>query len=185
MSDAAAALPSASARQAGRAASLVPPSAQVFLQLALAAAVVYLYRIEGDAFFRVFLLAAVGFAVNAVLPLAYRLPFFVGLSLAGTALVFGPVDAAWLVTSGVVLIGLANLPLPMKVRAGVLVAGVPARALLAASQKPRLTVWKSPSCGCCKEWVKHMEKAGFEVVTTFQPARPPLIWSSEAKRRAI
>jgi D-alanyl-lipoteichoic acid acyltransferase DltB (MBOAT superfamily) len=122
VSDAAAALPSASARQAGRAASLVPPTVQVFLQLALAAAVVYLYRIEGDAFFRVFLLAAVGFAVNAVLPLAYRLPFFVGLSLAGTALVFGPVDAAWLVTSGLVLIGLANLPLPLKVRAGVLVA---------------------------------------------------------------
>lgn len=25
----------------------------------------------------------------------------------------------------------------------------------------QLTVYKSPSCGCCGEWVDHMEKAGF------------------------
>lgn len=24
-------------------------------------------------------------------------------------------------------------------------------------------VWKSPSCGCCKDWVAHMEANGFEV----------------------
>ena len=28
---------------------------------------------------------------------------------------------------------------------------------------PSITVYKSPSCGCCKEWVKHMTKAGFTV----------------------
>ena len=28
---------------------------------------------------------------------------------------------------------------------------------------PTVTVYKSPSCGCCKEWVKHMTKAGFTV----------------------
>jgi hypothetical protein len=28
---------------------------------------------------------------------------------------------------------------------------------------PTLVVYKSPDCGCCKEWVKHMEEAGFEV----------------------
>ncbi len=27
-----------------------------------------------------------------------------------------------------------------------------------------LTVHKSPTCGCCKAWVKHMEAAGFKVV---------------------
>ena len=31
-----------------------------------------------------------------------------------------------------------------------------------SSAKPPITVYKSPSCGCCKEWVKHVEKAGFK-----------------------
>jgi hypothetical protein len=58
--------------------------------------------------------------------------------------------------------------------AGMLVAGVPAHALLPSAPKPRLTVWKSPSCGCCKEWVKHMEQAGFEVVTKDQEDVQPI-----------
>lgn len=57
--------------------------------------------------------------------------------------------------------------------AGVLVAGVPASTLLAAP-KPRLTVWKSPSCGCCKEWIKHMESAGFEVIAKDQDDVSPI-----------
>ena len=32
-----------------------------------------------------------------------------------------------------------------------------------AATLPPVTVYKSPSCGCCGEWVKHMEKAGFKV----------------------
>lgn len=28
---------------------------------------------------------------------------------------------------------------------------------------PTVTVYKSPSCGCCGEWVKHMKGAGFTV----------------------
>lgn len=26
-----------------------------------------------------------------------------------------------------------------------------------------IEVWKSPTCGCCKEWVRHMEQNGFSV----------------------
>lgn len=26
-----------------------------------------------------------------------------------------------------------------------------------------MEVWKSPTCGCCAEWVKHVESAGFRV----------------------
>ncbi len=26
-----------------------------------------------------------------------------------------------------------------------------------------MTVWKSPWCGCCGHWVKHMEQAGYTV----------------------
>jgi len=26
-------------------------------------------------------------------------------------------------------------------------------------------VWKTPSCGCCKDWVSHLREEGFQVVT--------------------
>ena len=32
-----------------------------------------------------------------------------------------------------------------------------------AADLPSVTVYKSPSCGCCVKWVEHMRKAGFEV----------------------
>lgn len=32
-----------------------------------------------------------------------------------------------------------------------------------ASDLPRVSVTKSPSCGCCGAWVQHMRDAGFEV----------------------
>jgi hypothetical protein len=28
-----------------------------------------------------------------------------------------------------------------------------------------ITVWKTPTCGCCKAWVAHLRKNGFEVIT--------------------
>lgn len=36
---------------------------------------------------------------------------------------------------------------------------------VAATQPEHITVWKTPNCGCCKEWVAHLRKNGFEVVT--------------------
>lgn len=41
-----------------------------------------------------------------------------------------------------------------------LTAAVPGWAAPAA---PRVEVWKSPYCGCCKDWVAHLEKEGFAV----------------------
>lgn len=32
-----------------------------------------------------------------------------------------------------------------------------------AGSRPRVEVWKDPSCGCCKDWVVHLEKSGFDV----------------------
>ena len=52
-----------------------------------------------------------GFAIHALLPLRHRLPFFAALSLAGTALVLGMANAAWLVGIGLVLIGICHLPI--------------------------------------------------------------------------
>lgn len=27
-------------------------------------------------------------------------------------------------------------------------------------------VWKSPTCGCCKDWIKHLEASGFTVTSS-------------------
>lgn len=34
---------------------------------------------------------------------------------------------------------------------------------LAVASDITMTVWKDPDCGCCAEWVKHLEKNGFIV----------------------
>jgi hypothetical protein len=30
---------------------------------------------------------------------------------------------------------------------------------------PRVEVWKSPTCGCCRDWITYLEREGFVVVT--------------------
>ena len=40
------------------------------------------------------------------------------------------------------------------------------------------------ACSTCSSRPKFIAASGLEVVTTFQPARPPLMWSSEANFRA-
>lgn len=32
-----------------------------------------------------------------------------------------------------------------------------------AQALPEIEVWKSPTCGCCKDWIKHLEANGFKV----------------------
>ena len=34
---------------------------------------------------------------------------------------------------------------------------------LMAQTRPRVEVWKDPDCGCCKDWVSHLEASGFQV----------------------
>lgn len=36
---------------------------------------------------------------------------------------------------------------------------------IAPSFATEVLVYKSPTCGCCKEWVKHMQSNGFDVTT--------------------
>jgi len=111
------------------------------LQLTLATLVVYLYSIENDAFLKVFITATVGFVLNAVLPMTYRLPFFTLLSMGAAFLVFSPVDAVWLLLSGSTLIGFANLPISMKARAFLLIAVAAILAVARAGAVP--TPWSS------------------------------------------
>ena len=39
-------------------------------------------------------------------------------------------------------------------------AAAAAHRVPAQSSAPLVEVWKSPSCGCCQEWVKHLEAHG-------------------------
>lgn len=32
-----------------------------------------------------------------------------------------------------------------------------------AKVRPLVEVWKDPDCGCCKDWVEHLVKSGFDV----------------------
>ena len=42
-------------------------------------------------------------------------------------------------------------------------APLASHALTASPARPRLEVWKTAGCGCCKDWLKHVQAAGFEV----------------------
>lgn len=90
--------------------------------LGLLVLVFHLYQMETPLFRQILLLALGGFVVHAFLPLAYRLWFFVGLSMAGIFLAFGLADGLWLVTAGMVLVGICHLPLTFPARVVLLVA---------------------------------------------------------------
>lgn len=57
-------------------------------------------------------------------------------------------------------------PLIRRVLLGWLVAlGVPGAIVgsHAQAKRPLLEVWKSPACGCCKDWIAYLEREGFAV----------------------
>ena len=45
---------------------------------------------------------------------------------------------------------------------------------MAAIEANVVTVWKTPTCGCCKDWVVHLRKEGFNVVTNDVPDTAPI-----------
>ena len=62
-----------------------------------------------------------GFVIHAWLPLQWRMPLLFGLTIAAMVMVFGAVNAAWLVGISLVMIALCHLPIARVARA-VLVA---------------------------------------------------------------
>jgi len=90
------------------------------VQLALVLLLFRQFQIESAAFLRLSVLAFAGFAIHAVLPLSYRLPFFVLLSLVGIGLVMGVENGMWLVGIGLVLIAICHLPVSFGTRAATL-----------------------------------------------------------------
>ena len=93
----------------------------ILVQLGLVGLVLRQFQIESAAFRRLALLVFGGFALHALLPLRYRLPFFLALSLAGIGLALGVENAVWLVAIGVGLVGICHLPIAYFLRVGLLI----------------------------------------------------------------
>jgi D-alanyl-lipoteichoic acid acyltransferase DltB (MBOAT superfamily) len=96
------------------------------------------FQIENSGFLQIAQIAFAGFLIHAFLPLRFRLPFFALLSLAGTALLLGAENFAWLFGIGIVLIGICHIPVSYRMRVALLVL---AGAALAVQ---RAGIWPSP-----------------------------------------
>ncbi|MBA3342920.1 MAG: hypothetical protein H0T48_13950 [Gemmatimonadaceae bacterium] len=109
-------------------------------QLGLLLVLLRLFEIEpGSGLPRILPLVFAGFVVHAALPLTWRLPFFLLLSLAAIVLVLGPVAGPVLILIGLVLVGLCHLPVAFTIRALLV-------ALVAAGLAATLAGWiKLPS----------------------------------------
>ena len=70
------------------------------------------FGIESHAFAYLAILTVAGFAIHYFLPLPYRLPFFLALSVAAIVYLLGPIPAAWLIGIGLALVGLCHVPMP-------------------------------------------------------------------------
>ena len=106
------------------------------VELGLLLFVIYYFKLESQAFFHLAALASAGFLIHYFLPFRFRLPFFLALSLAGTALVLGW-QAGWLIALGMALIGICHLPAPLSVRVVALLAmGAGLTALRAGWAQP-------------------------------------------------
>lgn len=52
--------------------------------------------------------------------------------------------------------------------AGLALGAVAPGVALAADPVPVVQVWRTPTCGCCGAWVRHLEANGFSVTVTMQ-----------------
>ena len=52
--------------------------------------------------------------------------------------------------------------------AGIAVLALVPSTMLAYAAPATLQVWKDPKCGCCKDWIAHLEKNGFSTMVIEQ-----------------
>ena len=105
----------------------VAPFLAISAQLGVLLVLLRLFQIEpATGLLRILPLVFVGFVVHAGLPMRWRLPFFVLLSIGAVGIVLGPVGGAVLVLLGLLLLGICHLPVAFSIRvlAVLLVAGV-------------------------------------------------------------
>jgi len=90
----------------------------VALQLALVVLVIRQFAVESHALLRVAIVASIGFLIHSFLPVAFRMRFFVLLSLAAIYTVFQGVAGAWLAGLSLALVGVCHLPVSLRARMG-------------------------------------------------------------------
>lgn len=89
----------------------------IVAQLGLLALVIGLYELENPTFaHRILALTFYGFIFHALLPLPYRLPFFLLISLAAMTGILGFFNGLWVIGLGIGLIGICHLPFTYRVR---------------------------------------------------------------------
>ena len=106
------------------------------LQLGLCVLVIRQFEIEGSAFYRLSVLTLGGFVVHALLPMAYRLTFFLLLSITGMLLVMGPINGLWILGLGGFLLILSHLPVRFSFRVGIVLAATLLLGLFRSSLLP-------------------------------------------------
>jgi hypothetical protein len=95
----------------------------VALQLGLLVLVIRQLKLENQAFYsNIMLLTFYGFLIHYFLPIRYRLPFFLLLSLAAIGGILGFANGAWLIAIGLGLVGICHLPVPHAARVALLLA---------------------------------------------------------------
>jgi hypothetical protein len=110
--------------------------AVVAVQLGLVLLIFRVFHVEEDTgFMRLAPLIFFGFLAHAALPLRYRLPFFLLLSLGAFWLLYGP-PVLLLLGLGLGLIGLCHLPLRLGARVALLLAAGAALAVVRAGVGP-------------------------------------------------
>jgi len=110
--------------------------AALTIQVALAVFLIRQFQIEARGFFVVSLLCGGGFVVHALLPYAYRLPFFVLLSLGAVIWVLGTTVGVWLIGLSLLLIGLCHLPIAFPRRVSLVITAGACLAVVRAGWMP-------------------------------------------------
>jgi hypothetical protein len=108
----------------------------LLIQLLGSACLVRYFQLETKAFFELLLLLIGGFAIHYHLPLRFRLPFFVCVSVVSIGWVLGPLNGAWLIAIGLALIGICHIPLSISVRLALLLIAGTALAIARAGWAP-------------------------------------------------
>jgi hypothetical protein len=93
----------------------------VAVEFGLLVLIIRLFALEGSGFGNLVVLAWAGFVIHHFLPLRWRMPFYVALSMGGLALVLGVKAAICVIGGGCILIGVCHLPIRLWMRIGLLV----------------------------------------------------------------
>ena len=89
-------------------------------QLLLLVLIIRLFNIQDAAFQNLSMLILGAFFVNALLPQRWRLGFFTLFSVASIGLILGPIDGAWVLGIGGLLITVSLLPVAFALRVGLI-----------------------------------------------------------------